>query len=488
VGALTDLTLHAAAEGVRTGAHSARALVDAALARIEHVDATLAAMLTVDAEGARAAADAIDQRRAAGDRLGALAGVPIGIKDNICTRGVRTTAGSRLLDNFVPAYDATVTARLRQEDAIVLAKTNLDEFGMGSSNENSGFHPTRNPWDPSRVPGGSSGGSAAAVASGECFGALGTDTGGSIRLPASFCGVVGVKPTYGRVSRYGVIAYASSLDQVGVLARTVGDASLLLEAIAGPDPRDATTSKRLVPSYAAASGADVRGLRLGLPREYFVEGMQPDVEQAVRRAVHELERLGASVQPVSLPHTPYAIATYYLVATAEASSNLARYDGVRYGERVADPGSSVTDMYQRSRAAGFGPEVKRRIVLGTYALSAGYYDAYYLKAQQARALIARDFDAAFVSCDALLTAVAPTTAFALGARTDDPLTMYLSDVLTTSVNLAGLPAVVVPCGFDAAGLPIGMQLIGRRFDEATLLHIAGVYEAMSGLAERRPPL
>ncbi|HWP64581.1 MAG TPA: Asp-tRNA(Asn)/Glu-tRNA(Gln) amidotransferase subunit GatA [Candidatus Limnocylindria bacterium] len=485
---MIDSTLQAAAAGVRSGAHSARELVDAALARIDAVDARLGAMLTVDAEGARAAADAIDRRQAAGEPLGPLAGVPIGVKDNICTRGLRTTAASRLLERFVPAYDATVVARLRAADAVVLGKTNLDEFGMGSSNENSGFHPTRNPWDTSRVPGGSSGGSGAAVAAGECWGALGTDTGGSIRLPASFCGVVGVKPTYGRVSRFGVIAYASSLDQVGVLARTVDDAALLLACIAGHDPLDATTSTRPVPAYVPGHGADLRGLRLGLPREYFVDGMQAEVDTAVRRAVAELEHLGARVQSVSLPHTPYAIATYYLVATAEASSNLARYDGVRYGERVADAGDGVLEMYQRSRAAGFGPEVKRRIMLGTYALSAGYYDAYYLKAQRARALIARDFEAAFAACDALVTAVAPTTAFPLGARTADPLTMYLSDVLTTSVNLAGLPAVVVPCGFDNAGLPIGLQLIGRRFDEATLLRIAAVHEAASGMRGRRPPL
>jgi len=486
VGALTELTLQQAAEGVRTGTHSALALTETALARIAAVDETLRAMLTVDADGARAAAAAIDRRRSAGEPLGPLAGVPIGIKDNICTRGVRTTAGSRLLDRFVPAYDATVVTRLRAADAVILAKTNLDEFGMGSSTENSGYQPTRNPWDPTRVAGGSSGGSAVAVASGECWGALGTDTGGSIRLPSSFCGVVGVKPTYGRVSRYGVIAYASSLDQVGPLARTVGDAGVLLQCIAGGDPRDATTSLRPVPSYAQDPAPDLRGLRLGLPREYFVEGMQPEVEAAVRSAVGRLEGLGAQVLPVSLPHTPYAISTYYLVATAEASSNLARYDGVRYGERVADAGSSVAEMYQRSRAAGFGTEVKRRIVLGTYALSAGYYDAYYLKAQQARALIARDFDQAFATCDALVTAVAPTTAFPLGARTTDPLTMYLSDVLTISVNLAGLPAVSVPCGFDGAGLPIGLQLIGRRFDETTLLRIAAAHEAVGGVRDRRP--
>jgi aspartyl-tRNA(Asn)/glutamyl-tRNA(Gln) amidotransferase subunit A len=481
------LTLRQAADGVRSGAHSALELTDAALARIAAVDDRLHATLAVDAEGARAAAAAIDRRRAAGEALGPLAGVPVGIKDNICTRGLRTTAGSRLLDNFVPAYDATAVARLRAADAIVLAKLNLDEFGMGSSTENSAYAPTRNPWDTARVAGGSSGGSAVAVAAGECWGALGTDTGGSIRLPASFCGVVGMKPTYGRVSRYGVIAYASSLDQVGPLARTVDDAALLLECIAGADPRDATTSLRATPPYVPGQAPDLRGLRLGLPREYFVEGMQPEVDAAVRRAVGALEAQGARVSPVSLPHTPYAIATYYLVATAEASSNLARYDGVRYGKRVADAGASVAEMYQRSRAAGFGPEVKRRIVLGTYALSAGYYDAYYLKAQQARALIARDFDEAFAACDALVTPVAPTTAFPLGARTADPLTMYLSDVLTISVNLAGLPAVSVPCGFDDAGLPIGLQVIGRRFDEATVLRVAAAHEAASPGRDRRPP-
>jgi aspartyl-tRNA(Asn)/glutamyl-tRNA(Gln) amidotransferase subunit A len=358
---------------------------------------------------------------------------------------------------------------------------------MGSSTENSAYEPTRNPWDPTRVPGGSSGGSGAAVAARECWGALGTDTGGSIRLPASFCGVVGVKPTYGRVSRYGVVAYASSLDQVGPLARTVEDAALLLEAIAGHDPRDATSAARPVPAYREELGRPVAGLRLGMPREYFGDGLQRDVDGAVRAAVGRLEAVGAQVVPVSLPHTPYAISTYYLVATAEASSNLARYDGVRYGLRVADGAGGVTDLYQRSRAAGFGAEVKRRIMLGTYALSAGYYDAYYLKAQRARALIAGDFEQAFAACDALVTPVAPTTAFRLGERTADPVTMYLSDVLTISVNLAGLPALSVPCGRDAGGLPIGLQLIGRRFDEPTLFRLAAAHEAAAGVLEA-PPL
>jgi aspartyl-tRNA(Asn)/glutamyl-tRNA(Gln) amidotransferase subunit A len=487
VGALTDLTLCEAADGVRAGAHSAVALTEAALARIRAVDERVHAVLTIDADAALATAATIDRRHAAGEALGALAGVPVGIKDNICTRGLRTTAGSRILGAFVPAYDATVVERLRAADAVIVAKLNLDEFAMGSSTENSAYGPTCNPWDQTRVPGGSSGGSGAAVAAGECFGALGSDTGGSIRLPAAFCGLVGVKPTYGRVSRYGVIAYASSLDQVGPLARTVGDAARLLECIAGNDPRDATASTRAVPCYADA-GHDLRGVRLGLPREYFVDGMQAEVATAVRDSVARLERLGAQVLPVSLPHTPYAIATYYLIATAEASSNLGRYDGVRYGLRVANAASSVAEMYQASRAAGFGAEVKRRIVLGTYALSAGYYDAYYLKAQQARALIARDFDQALASCDALVTPVAPTTAFRLGERTDDPLTMYLSDVLTISVNLAGVPALSVPCGFDAAGLPIGLQLIGRRFDESMLFRIAAAHEAAAGVRERRPPL
>jgi len=483
---LHDLSLRDAAARVRRRETSSVELVRAALDRIAAVEPAVGAFLTVTEAEALAAAAAIDRRIAAGEDPGPLAGVPVGIKDIICTAGIRTTAGSRILERFVPAYDATVTARLKRAGAVIVGKLNCDEFAMGSSTENSALGTTRNPWDGNRVPGGSSGGSGAAVAAGECHAALGTDTGGSVRLPAAFCGVVGLKPTYGRVSRYGVIAYASSLDQVGPLARDVADTALMLEAIAGHDPADSTASPRPVPSYLAALEQGVRGLRLGLPREYFVEGMQPEVEAGVRAAVRELERLGAIVEPVSLPHTEYAIATYYLIATAEASSNLARYDGIRYGLRV--PADSLGAMYEASRAAGFGTEVKRRIMLGTYALSAGYYDAYYLKAQQVRTLIRRDFEQVFQRCEALVTPVAPTTAFRLGEKIADPLTMYLSDIFTISVNLAGLPGLALPCGFDASGLPIGLQVIGRPFDEETVLRIGAAYEQATDWHRRRASL
>jgi len=483
---LHDLSLRDAAARVRRRETSSVELVRAALDRIAAVEPAVGAFLSVTEAEALAAAAAIDRRIAAGEDPGPLAGVPVGIKDIICTAGIRTTAGSRILERFVPAYDATVTARLKRAGAVIVGKLNCDEFAMGSSTENSALGTTRNPWDGNRVPGGSSGGSGAAVAAGECHAALGTDTGGSVRLPAAFCGVVGLKPTYGRVSRYGVIAYASSLDQVGPLARDVADTALMLEAIAGHDPADSTASPRPVPSYLAALEQGVRGLRLGLPREYFVEGMQPEVEAGVRAAVGELERLGAIVEPVSLPHTEYAIATYYLIATAEASSNLARYDGIRYGLRV--PADSLGAMYEASRAAGFGTEVKRRIMLGTYALSAGYYDAYYLKAQQVRTLIRRDFEQVFQRCEALVTPVAPTTAFRLGEKIADPLTMYLSDIFTISVNLAGLPGLALPCGFDASGLPIGLQVIGRPFDEETVLRIGAAYEQATDWHRRRASL
>jgi len=483
---LHDLSLRDAAARVRRRETSSVELVRAALDRIAAVEPAVGAFLSVTEAEALAAAAAIDRRIAAGEDPGPLAGVPAGIKDIICTAGIRTTAGSRILERFVPAYDATVTARLKRAGAVIVGKLNCDEFAMGSSTENSALGTTRNPWDGNRVPGGSSGGSGAAVAAGECHAALGTDTGGSVRLPAAFCGVVGLKPTYGRVSRYGVIAYASSLDQVGPLARDVADTALMLEAIAGHDPADSTASPRPVPSYLAALEQGVRGLRLGLPREYFVEGMQPEVEAGVRAAVRELERLGAIVEPVSLPHTEYAIATYYLIATAEASSNLARYDGIRYGLRV--PADSLGAMYEASRAAGFGTEVKRRIMLGTYALSAGYYDAYYLKAQQVRTLIRRDFEQVFQRCEALVTPVAPTTAFRLGEKIADPLTMYLSDIFTISVNLAGLPGLALPCGFDASGLPIGLQVIGRPFDEETVLRIGAAYEQATDWHRRRASL
>jgi aspartyl-tRNA(Asn)/glutamyl-tRNA(Gln) amidotransferase subunit A len=484
--ALHDLGVRDAAARIRRRELSSVELTRAALARVAGVEDRVAAFLTVCEAEALAAADAIDRRVAAGEDPGLLGGVPVGVKDVICTAGVRTTAGSRILEHFVPAYDATVVTRLKRAGAVIVGKLNCDEFAMGSSNENSAFGVTRNPWNGAHVPGGSSGGSGAAVAAREVAASLGTDTGGSIRLPAAFCGVVGLKPTYGRVSRFGVIAYASSLDQVGPFARDVGDAAAVLEAIAGHDPADSTSSPRPVPSYGDALGSGVRGMRLGLPKEYFVEGMQPEVVAAVRAAVSELERLGAVVEPVSLPHTEYAIATYYLIATAEASSNLARYDGVRYGRRESGPGGSLAEMYERSRAAGFGTEVKRRIMLGTYALSAGYYDAYYLKAQQVRTLIRQDFDRAFTRCDALVTPVAPTTAFRIGEKTDDPLTMYLSDILTISVNLAGLPGLVMPCGVDAAGLPIGLQVIGQAYDEATILRIGAAYEQATDWHRRNP--
>ena len=484
--ALHDLTARDAAARVRRREVSAVDLTRAVLARARTTEPTVGAYLTLDDDGALAAATEIDRRVAAGEDPGPLAGVPIGVKDVICTAGLRTTAGSRILERFVPPYDATVTARLRAAGAVVVGKLNCDEFAMGSSTENSALGTTRNPWDGTRVPGGSSGGSAAAVAARSCLAALGTDTGGSIRLPAAFCGVTGLKPTYGRVSRYGVIAYASSLDQVGPMARDVADTALVFDAIAGHDPRDSTSSPRPPARVSEALGRDVRGLRLGLPKEYFVEGMAPDVDRAVRAAVASLEGIGATVEPVSLPHTEYAIATYYLVATAEASSNLARYDGVRYGLRVASPGAGVTDMYAETREAGFGAEVKRRIMLGTYALSAGYYDAYYLKALQVRTLIARDFTRVFERCDAIVAPVAPTTAFRLGERTDDPLTMYLSDILTISVNLAGLPGLSVPCGFDSAGAPIGLQLIGKPFDEPTIFRLGAAYEATADWHRRSP--
>ena len=482
--ALHDLSLREAVTRVRQRAVSAADVTRAALARIAAVDTGIGAFLTLNEVEAIAAAEAIDRRIAAGQDPGSLAGIPIAVKDNICTAGLRTTAGSRILERFVPAFDATVTARLRDAGAVVVGKANCDEFGMGSSTENSALGTTRNPWDPARVPGGSSGGSAVAVAAREAYGALGTDTGGSVRLPSAFCGVVGLKPTYGRVSRYGVIAYASSLDQVGPLARDVADVAVLLQAIAGHDAADSTASPRPVPSYAAALDGKVKGLRLGLPREYFVEGMQPEVESAVRAAVDHLAGLGAIIEPVSLPHTEYAIATYYLIATAEASSNLARYDGVRYGLREARP--VLGEMYEATRARGFGAEVKRRIMLGTYALSAGYYDAYYLKAQQVRTLIRMDFQKVFDTCDALVTPVSPTTAFRLGEKTADPVTMYLSDIFTISVNLAGLPALALPCGADTAGLPVGLQVIGRPFDEETVLRVGHAYEQSTEWHRRRP--
>ncbi len=475
----TALSLREAGAGMAARAISSRELVEASLARIAATDGRVGAFLAVTAERARAQAAAADARSARGERRSEIDGVPVAVKDLFATKGVETTAGSRILSGFVPPYDAAAVERLEGAGAVLVGKLNMDEFAMGSSNENSAFKPCANPHDLGRTPGGSSGGSAAAVAARQVHGTLGTDTGGSIRLPASFCGVVGVKPTYGRVSRFGVVAFASSLDQVGPLARTVEDAAILLQLVAGHDPRDMTSSSRPVDDYLAAIENGVRGLRIGIPREWFQGGVDEGVEKAVRAALRTCERLGAKLVEVSLPHTKYGIAAYYLIAPAEASSNLARYDGVRFGRRAEARG--LGEMYAETRERGFGAEPKRRIMLGTYALSAGYYDAYYLRAQKVRTLVRRDFDEAFGACDLVAGPVAPSVAFKLGERTDDPLRMYLADVFTITCNLAALPGLSVPCGTDAAtGMPVGLQLVGRPFDEATLLRAARAVEREVG--------
>ena len=473
-------------EQLKSGEVSARELTDHHLSRIEAVEPSVHAYLEVTAERARADADRIDALRAAGAELPPLAGVPLAIKDNLCTRGVRTTCSSRMLENFVPPYESTVTSRLWDSGAVLLGKTNLDEFAMGSSTETSVFGPSRNPWNPEKVPGGSSGGSAAAVAAGECVASLGSDTGGSIRQPAAFCGVVGLKPTYGRVSRYGLVAFASSLDQVGPFANSVADAAELLQVIAGEDSRDSTCLKAPVPDYRAALQQPVAGLKVGIVRECFeAEGLDPAVKASVMAAAQQLEALGCELVDVSCPRFNDGIATYYVIAPSEASANLARYDGVKYGFR-ADDANSLAEMTARSRAEGFGDEVKRRILIGTYALSAGYVDAYYKKAQQVRTLIRRDFDNAFAAVDVLLTPTSPTTAFGFGAHSDDPLAMYLADLLTIPANMAGLPAISLPCGFDAGGLPIGVQLITGVLQEERLLQVAHHFEQAAQVMAQRP--
>ena len=483
---LYDLTIHQARALLDAGEISAVELTQAVLDRILSVDNAVKAYLTLTPEAALEQARATDAAMGGQPQGLPLRGIPIAVKDILCTAGIPTTCGSRILEDFIPPYDATVVARLKAAGAVILGKTNTDEFAMGSSTENSAFFPTHNPWDLERVPGGSSGGSAAAVAAGECLGALGTDTGGSVRQPAALCGIVGLKPTYGRVSRYGLIAFASSLDQVGVLTRDVTDAAILLNIIAGHDPLDSTSLDAPVPDATAALTGDIRGMRVGVPREYFIPGMQPEVEAAVRAALEKLADLGAEIVEVSLPHTDYALPVYYLIAPAEASANLARYDGVRYGLRIV--GNSLEDTYKQTRGQGFGPEVKRRIMLGTYALSAGYYDAYYLKAQKVRTLIKGDFDRAFQQVDVIVTPTSPTTAFRIGEKTDDPIQMYLSDIFTLSVNLAGICGINVPCGFDAQGLPIGMQIIGPALGETTILRVAYAYEQATDWHTRRPPL
>jgi len=480
------LTLHEASIHLQRRELSSQELTAAVFRRIAETNERVHAYVTLCQDAAVAQAKAADERLARGEISSPLLGIPLAVKDNFLTRGVRTTCASKILGNFIAPYDGTTVTKLRQAGAVILGKTNLDEFAMGSSCENSAFFPTRNPWNTDRVPGGSSGGSAAAVAADQCIAAVGTDTGGSIRQPAACCGIVGLKPTYGRVSRYGIVAFASSMDQVGPMTKDVRDSALLLESIAGPDPADSTSVDRPVVPYRKLLDGEVRGLRLGIPKEYFVSGMQPEVESAVRQAMRLLEKNGATLEEISLPHTEYAIAVYYIVATAEASSNLARYDGMRYGHRAQ--AGDLTETYMRSREEGFGAEVKRRIMLGTYALSAGYYDAYYLKAQRVRALIRRDFDEVFKRCDVIVTPTAPTTAFKIGEKTQDPLQMYLTDIYTISVNLAGLPAVSLPCGFDKEGLPIGLQIIGKDFEEATVLRVAHAYEQSTDWHKRKPPL
>ena len=483
---LHALTLHEAQQRLAAGDLTAVRLTEAVLERIDSVEPTVRAYLSLDREGAIAQAEAADAARAAG-RGGPLCGLPLALKDVLCTTNLPTTCGSRMLEHFVAPYDATVVSRLRQAGAVLLGKLAMDEFAMGSTSEHCAFQVVQNPWKPGHVAGGSSGGSAAAVAADECLASLGSDTGGSIRQPASLCGTVGMKPTYGRVSRYGLVAFASSLDQVGPLTKDVRDCALMLNAICGHDPLDSTSIDRPVPDFTAALQDGLQGVRVGVPREYFGQGLDPEVEGVARAAIAMLSEAGAEIVEVTLPHTDYCVAVYYLIAPAEASSNLARFDGVRYGyrDRSAD---ALLEMYNRSRSQGFGDEVKRRILIGTYALSAGYYDAYYKKASQVRTLIKEDFARAFASCDLLVSPVVPTPAWAIGAGADDPLSLYLSDILTLSANLAGTPGMSVPCGFSSQGLPIGVQLQAAHFQEEILLRAAHNLEQRAGIVGRKPPL
>jgi len=473
---LNSLTIDGVRSALRERKITATSLAEAFYAKIEKDDPQVGAYLILSKERALTKAMQIDALAAKGDELPPLAGVPVGIKDVLMTRGVRTTAGSKILAKYVPPYDCTAVARMEAAGAVVLGKLNCDEFAMGSSNENSAWRPVHNPRDLTRVPGGSSGGSAAAVAADMAVAALGSDTGGSIRQPASFCGVVGLMPTYGRISRYGLIAFASSLDHIGPLTKTVKDAATVLRTIAGRDPMDSTSADVPVPDYVAELQKPVRGLKLGVAKEYFAEGLDSEVRNAVETAIQKLAESGCEIVPVSLPHTEYAIPTYYILATAEASSNLARFDGVRYGYRASNA-RTPSEMYRRSRDQGFGTEVKRRIMLGTYALSAGYYDAYYLKAQKVRTLLVRDFEEAFNKVDAIVTPTSPTAAFKLGEKVDDPLSMYLADIFTVTADLAGIPGISIPCGETKDNLPVGLQILGKHFDEATILRVANAYEA-----------
>ena len=482
---LHQMTIHQLHALIAKKEVSSKEATDALYRHIKKVDGKIGAYLLLTEEDAYRQAEEMDRRISRGEAIGDLAGIPMGLKDILCTKGIRTTCGSKILGNYVPFYDGTVVRRLKERGMVLLGKLNMDEFAMGSSTENSGFQITRNPWSLERIPGGSSGGSSAAVAADETIATLGTDTGGSIRQPAHCCGVVGLKPTYGRVSRYGLVAFASSLDQIGPLTKDLEDCAIMMNAICGYDPYDSTCVNIEAPDYKRFLVNDVKGLRIGIPEEYFVEGMDPDVEKAVRDAIGLFETLGATVQSVSLPHTEYAVAIYYIIATAEASSNLARYDGVKYGFR-SEGYRDLMEMYSQTRARGFGQEVKRRIILGTYVLSAGYYDAYYRKASQARTLMRKDFEEAFQKVDVILTPTAPTPAFKIGEKVEDPLQMYLSDIHTIPVNLAGIPAMVVPCGFSREGLPIGLQIMGRHFDEGRLIRVAYTFEQNTDFHLKRP--
>ncbi|WP_322924906.1 Asp-tRNA(Asn)/Glu-tRNA(Gln) amidotransferase subunit GatA [Paenibacillus campi] len=483
---LFDLSLNEIHNRLHAGDLSVTDLVNQAFQTINERDDKIQAYLTLDEEGALRQAKVMDERLSAGGERGLLFGLPVGVKDNMVTEGLRTTCASQFLRNYDPIYDATAVEKLRTADSVIVGKLNMDEFAMGGSNENSSFMPVRNPWNLDYVPGGSSGGSAAAVAAGEAYFTLGSDTGGSIRQPASYCGVVGLKPTYGLVSRFGLVAFASSLDQIGPITKNVEDSAYVMQAIAGYDAKDSTSAKVDIPDYISALTGDVKGLKIAVPSEYIGEGVDPAIKDAIMSSLQVLEGLGAEWEEVSLPYTEYAVATYYILASSEASSNLARFDGVRYGVRADNP-ANLLELYHRSRSEGFGAEVKRRIMLGTYALSSGYYDAYYLKAQKVRTLIKQDFDNVFTKYDVIIGPAAPTTAFKLGSQVDDPLTMYLNDILTIPVSLAGVPAISVPCGF-VDGMPVGMQIIGKAFDEQTVLRVAHAFEQHTDFHKQRPQL
>ena len=481
------LTIHDLSQKLKRREVAVTEHVNSVFQRIDSFEPQIHAYMTVVKEKVLRQAEKADQKFQSQEHIHPLTGIPLAIKDNICVRKIRTTCSSKILEDFIPPYDATVIRKLCQAGAIIIGKTNMDEFAMGSSTENSGMAVTRNPWDSNRIPGGSSGGSAAAVAADLCTGALGSDTGGSIRQPAAMCGVVGLKPTYGRVSRYGLVAFASSLDQIGPLTKDVRDCAILMNVIAGHDPLDSTSADFPVPDYTESLNGSIEGLRVGIPGQYFIKGMDREVEGAVHESITMLEKLGARTAEIQLPHTPYAVATYYVLATAEASSNLARYDGVKYGHRTTGK-YDLLEMYTKTRQEGFGSEVKRRIMLGTYALSAGYYDAYYRKAQCVRTLIKQDFDEAFRSVDVIVTPTAPTAAFRIGEKTQDPLQMYLSDIFTISVNLAGIPAISIPCGLTSENLPIGLQILGRPFDETTIIRAAHAFEQATGWHKKKPNL